>query len=119
MGRRTPHAWGLIITPALRRCGHSAARWNRQPEGMCPMPTKRTKLSRPTRSRITPRAVAAWKAADFGALHSALGLKPWECSPLPREITALGVSRDEAVNPNSVYGWEHSKPQAIELQRQL
>ena len=31
---------------------------------------------------ITPEAIAAFKAIDYTALHLALGLKPWEMSPL-------------------------------------
>jgi hypothetical protein len=34
------------------------------------------------RNRITPEAVAAFKAKDWTALHLALGLKPWEMNPL-------------------------------------
>jgi hypothetical protein len=46
------------------------------------MPTKRTPINRATRRRISPKAVAAFKAKDEVELHRALGLKPWEASPL-------------------------------------
>ena len=46
------------------------------------MPTKRTPINRATRCRISPRAVAAFKAKDEVELHCALGLKPFEASPL-------------------------------------
>lgn len=44
---------------------------------------------------LTPDVIAAWKAADFTALHSALGLSPWNVSPLPGEIIELGVDQGE------------------------
>lgn len=34
------------------------------------------------RALINAEAIAAFKAKDAGALHRALGLKPWEPSPL-------------------------------------
>ena len=46
------------------------------------MPTKRTPINRATRRRISPRAVASFKATDEVELHCALGLKPFEASPL-------------------------------------
>ena len=45
------------------------------------MPTKRrTAKGRP--HRITPEAVNAFRAGDWIALHRALGLRPWQPSPL-------------------------------------
>ena len=32
--------------------------------------------------KVSPTAVAAWQARDEAALHRALGLKPWDFSPL-------------------------------------
>ena len=34
------------------------------------------------KTRITPEAIAAYEAEDGMTLHVALGLKPWEMSPL-------------------------------------
>jgi len=34
------------------------------------------------RSRITPAALAAYRAGDVPALHRALNLPPWQVSPL-------------------------------------
>ena len=45
------------------------------------MPVKRRRAKGRTH-RITPEAVAAYKVGDALALHMALGLKPWEESPL-------------------------------------
>ena len=45
--------------------------------------------------RITSEAVAAYIARDFTGLHRALGLMPWQPSPLPLEIEGLGVDQDE------------------------
>ena len=41
---------------------------------------KRSAKSKP--HRITPEAIAAFVAGDYIALHRALGLAPWQCSPL-------------------------------------
>jgi len=80
------------------------------------MPTRRTPLRRNLRRRITPVAIAAWKAADYIGLHRALNLAPWEASPLPRRVTGLGVDAGMAVDPNS--NWR-GVGQALELQREL
>jgi len=55
------------------------------------------KLRKPKQKahRVTPEAVAAFKAGDYQSLHRALGLKPWEPSPLPVSVTALGVDQGE------------------------
>jgi hypothetical protein len=84
------------------------------------MSTNRTRIRRPPKSpRLTPEAIAAWRACDQEALDCALGLKPWERTPLPREITALGVSEDCPPNPDSIYPFDHSWHKAIKLQREL
>jgi hypothetical protein len=82
------------------------------------MPTNRTPVHRRSARQITPEAIDAWKRADYSALHSALGLHPFERSPLPIEITVLGVDEDthdvdfrERLN--------QSVPKALKLQRQL
>src|SRR5262245_57327134 len=82
------------------------------------MTTKRRTLRRDVRKdRLTPEVIAAWKACDYAALHSALGLRPWEASPLPREITAFGVDPDDVIDDGT--NWSKSLPQALNLQRKL
>ncbi len=44
--------------------------------------------------RITPAAIDAYVAGDYLGLHRALGLRPWEPSPLPLAVTPLGVDPD-------------------------
>lgn len=85
------------------------------------MPTTRKPLRRNLRRRLTPAAIDAWKAADFIALHRALGLHPWEASPLPDTIISLGVSEEKVAeaDPNSNRFFVRSYPQALELQREL
>ena len=50
-------------------------------------------------------------------LHRALGLMPWECSPLPVEIEGLGV--DQGDPRPSCWDDRHGYEQAQELQREL
>ena len=45
------------------------------------MPTKR-RTAKSREHRITPEALAAFKAGDSIRLHRALGLRPWQPSPL-------------------------------------
>lgn len=68
--------------------------------------------------RITDEAVEAYIARDVSRLHRALGLRPWEVSPLRRSVTALGVDQG-AAPPGGGSPWLESWPQAQELQRQL
>jgi hypothetical protein len=82
------------------------------------MSTNRTRIRRCTKRRITPEAIAAWQACDFHALHCALGLRVWEASPLPTEITSLGVDADYVLPPNAS-PWEQTRVQAAKLQREL
>jgi hypothetical protein len=83
------------------------------------MTTKRRTIRRGGKGRITHEGIDAWKRCDFGALHLALGLAPWEQSPLPEEVTALGVSEDNPPDPASTTGWDQSYRKAIGLQRAL
>jgi hypothetical protein len=83
------------------------------------MTSKRTPINRPPRGRITPEIAAAWKGCDFSALHCALRLHLHERSPLPSEITALGVSEDHPPPSNSDYLYEKSYEKALALQREL
>jgi hypothetical protein len=69
------------------------------------MPTIRHPINRPPKVKITPEVIAAWKACDGDALHDLLRLQTFDSSPLPKEITALGVSEDD--------------PRIFELQRKL
>ena len=82
------------------------------------MPTKR-RLSKQRAHRITAEAVEAFRAGDFIGLHRALGLAPWQASPLPSPASPLGV--DPAVPPSPTDGtaWAVSWPLAVELQKDL
>jgi hypothetical protein len=79
------------------------------------MPTNRRRFDR-TRRHITPEAVDAWVRADYMALHITLGLHPWETSPLPIEITPLGVNEDQ-IDPDDSRYQEDLK--ALKLQREF
>lgn len=81
------------------------------------MPTKRTRVARNIGQRITEAAIEAYIARDYIALHRALGLKPWEASPLPLEDEPLGVDQDSP--PEDGSPWGETWPQAQELQREL
>ena len=45
------------------------------------MPTKR-RITKGRKHRITPEAMAAFRAGDWMGLHRALDLRPWQPSPL-------------------------------------
>ena len=75
------------------------------------MPAKRTR-SKARAHRVTPEAVRAYQARDWGALHRALGLKPWEASPLD-----INASENAQRRPKSP--WAQSVPQAVELRSEL
>jgi len=81
------------------------------------MPTKRQRaIRRNAGDRITEAAIAAYQARDYDALHRALGLAPWEVSPLPSSVEPLGC--DQGPRPSfwqEHCGWE----KAQELQREL
>jgi hypothetical protein len=79
------------------------------------MPVKR-RASKQLRHRITPEAIAAYRAGDYMRLHRALGLMPWECSPLPEAVHGLGVN--QGPRPSCWDDW-HGYEQAQELQREL
>ena len=80
------------------------------------MPVKR-RAGKAHSHRITPEAIEAYQAKDYMRLHRALGLAPWECSPLPTTVTALGVD-DEPPLPNGT-PWSDSWQQAKELQQAI
>ena len=73
------------------------------------MTTKRIPINRP-RHRISPGAIACYQAGDDRALHAALGLRPWEVSPL---------RVDQGSAPGGPTAWAASWPQAQHLQREL
>ncbi|TGR13059.1 hypothetical protein EN833_07750 [Mesorhizobium sp. M4B.F.Ca.ET.190.01.1.1] len=82
------------------------------------MPTKRKPLYRDIKRRVTPAAVEAFRAGDYAALHRILGLRPWEMSPLPSEVTPLGCNPDHLPNAR-VTLFDQSFEQAVDLQRAL
>lgn len=45
------------------------------------MPVKR-RIAKGRTHRVTPEAVAAFRDGDHAGLHRALGLRPWQVSPL-------------------------------------
>jgi hypothetical protein len=63
-------------------------------------------------------SIAAWQAADYRALHRALGLGPW-ASPLPAEITACGCSQGDEVAADSDRCWDRALPKVLAMQRKL
>jgi len=56
------------------------------------MPVKR-RSSKTRPHRITQDALDAFQAGDYAGLHHALGLKPWEISPLPLSVSPLGCDQ--------------------------
>ena len=82
------------------------------------MSTKRRTKRRGGRRHLTPEAITAWQACDFGALHVALNLHPWNHSPLPEEVICLGVSQNsppDYLDAHQKADWR----QAQALQREL
>lgn len=74
------------------------------------MGTKRRKVPRHAAAKITPEAIAAFRAADDARLRRELRLRPWEASPLAAEGTCPWPA-----NSAGAQSW----PQAVELRRQL
>ena len=79
------------------------------------MPTNRRRRTRSTKQRITPEAIAAYKADDYGRLHDALGLKPWEFSPL----WARGENPPEGEGEHRAKLWLDAKAWRDELERAI
>ena len=75
------------------------------------MPVKR-RVQKSRAHRITPEAVAAFTAGDHCALHRALGLKPWEASPVDPNIEHLEA-------PMGGQAWRESWPRAQALRKEL
>lgn len=82
------------------------------------MPVKR-RVSKIKAGRITPEAVAAYKAGDCMGLHRALGLRPWNLSPLPASISPLGVDQGAPPEWMTDEGQRADWREAQELQRAL
>lgn len=63
------------------------------------MPIKR-RQQKDRHQRITPEAVTAYRNSDWLGLHRALGLKPWETSPLdaadPNPVGTKGTAGHES-----------------------
>lgn len=74
------------------------------------MPTRRGHTRR-TESAITPEAVDAFVANDYSRLHTALGLKPWEVSPI--HVASYDL------RPAGVSPWTDSFPKALQLRAEL
>lgn len=75
------------------------------------MTTERTPIHRHSRNRITPEAVEAFRANDWSRLHRAVGLKPWEASPL--RVDGNGPWPEDGTM------WTASLLQAAALRKQL
>jgi hypothetical protein len=73
------------------------------------MPTKR-RVDKARRHRISAEAIAAYRAKDCNALHRALGLRPWQASPL---------RVDQGPGPGGPTAYAASWLLAAELQREL
>lgn len=69
-------------------------------------------------NRVTADAIAAFEAGDFFALHRALGLAPWQPSPVPASVSALGVDPDDPPADDGT-ALAASRPLAVDLQREL
>jgi hypothetical protein len=81
-----------------------------------PVPVKRRKAKAKAYA-ITPEVIAAFEAGDYSALHCALHLKPWEASPLPLSVTALGVNQGPPPPWANLH--THSWLKAQKLQREI
>jgi hypothetical protein len=83
------------------------------------MPTTRRRRSRGlSPDAIGPEAIAAWKAGDFRALHSLLGLLPCEPSPLPPHLSAYGAS-PSGPPPGCRPFFRAAYPRVLRLQKEL
>ena len=75
------------------------------------MATKRTPLNRETKHHITADATEAFVRQDSTALHHALGLFPWEPSPLDTVVSDYPYGTE----PHHIASWK----QSYELRRKL
>jgi hypothetical protein len=56
------------------------------------MASKRRKLAS-RQVGLSARAIEAWRIGDFHGLNRALAIRPWQASPFPTRLTALGVDQ--------------------------
>lgn len=73
------------------------------------MATKRVRVSRMPEAQITEKVIEAFLAGDYLALHRALRLRPWQWSPLPVEISALGVDYGPAPDYANAAEWRRAQ----------
>jgi hypothetical protein len=81
------------------------------------MPTTRHPIHRKATRRINDDAIRAWKNADYMPLHIALDLAPWQSSPLPTEVTVLGIDEDD-IDPADRENYK-SNLKILQLQKEL
>lgn len=78
------------------------------------MPIKR-RLAKGIAHKITPEAIEAFRAGDWLGLHRALGLAPWQPSPIDTdtpEPPAWATQRGKT-------GWAEEWPMVFELRQAL
>ena len=61
----------------------------------------------------------AYRAGDYIRLHRALHLPPWHASPLPLDVSPLGVHQGEPPAYRKAGAWHDTWHVAQELQREL
>lgn len=78
------------------------------------MPVKR-RVAKTHSHRITPEAIAAFRAGDHTALNRALGIRPWETCPLD---AYPGPCPSRCKNdPYRVADWRQAQQLRRELER--
>ncbi len=73
---------------------------------------RRRRTEKARRHRITAEAQQAYEKGDWLLLHRALGLKPWEASP-------LDVERPEDAELRVGSAWARTVPDALQLRAEL
>ena len=79
------------------------------------MPTNRRPLRRPAKQTFSPAVIDAWHKGDLWKLHDALGLAPWEFSPLPEEFGAYGLPFDQPPNDGLAMHESWQKVKALQI----
>jgi hypothetical protein len=79
------------------------------------MPTRRVPLHRPRR-RISQAAVDAWQRGDVWAVHHALGLAPWEYSPVPLAWGAYGLPSEPSTHQGTALEQSWAKIRKLQLE---
>jgi hypothetical protein len=80
------------------------------------MPTKRRRLAA-RQIGISGPAIAAWRAGDFHGLSRTLGIRPWQPTPWPVRLTALGVDQKPCPVQNGMPLWgsdDYAHAQALQ-----